>query len=436
MRGVVEVSIDHTYHGLYLTPGMWFYGSMILGDTLEPVVRKLIHGQQPLASHYADFADVIHDVFVSEVDPKPGLIMVLTTMFSLALSASQINRGVRALTEVAASLYYRTKGIQETAEMPLLIPPTLDDVRIERPWEITPAVFRRIVRVDPWLSWTERLRAEFRRNARIMRSPVLKQIIDKFWTNMEIEEAALLTDPTNNDQKIVRQEQRSQRQLIQAARRSIKRAIVLHDRFNNGETVRRFIAGEPVIAPGVTYDYQMQKHSSLIQGTIIRDTDMVPLSLTILNKQQAPLATGCLVINDVSVLDYLFHVKIAAANAETEQRMLQAMFITSVTERFFADPLHLMKGITDRYTAPLHTMDTLLEFAEQSSHQESRMTLCETWAKIARQVILEAADMDENYYQEVLCVGQDRKPFQRDNFAPVLDRAIEWFATRGLNRIH
>jgi len=107
--------------------------------------------------------------------------------------------------------------------------------------------------------------------------------------------------------------------------------------------------------------------------------------------------------------------------------MLRAMHITSVTETFFSDPLHITKGILDRYTAPLHTIDNILGFCIQSSHWEDRLMFYDIWRQMALKVVLEAADLDQRYYDEVLSICSGRDPFSRTAFTPGLEIAIQWF---------
>lgn len=423
MKSIVQVSMDHAYNGLYLTPDMWFYGSVVLGQSLGRVVQEVIHAEQPLTHHYANFAEVIYDVYnACEQDASP-LCRALMTLISLSMGQSHLDRGTWALSEVASSLYYRSQGIVETTEMPLLIPPELREVRIERPWEVTPLLFRRIIRVEPWLSWTELLRAEFRRNALTMSDPSILAVLRAFWESLVDKP---LKRPTP-DPKIIQQQQRADHRVNQAARRSIKRAVKLHERFHDGAALRTFINGDPLIIGGAAYDYCVQKCHSLLRSTIARDTGMTPVSMTIQNKQGAALATCCLVFRDVGVLDYLFHVRLMARNAVTEQQMLRAMHITSVTETFFSDPLHITKGILDRYTAPLHTIDNILGFCIQSSHWEDRLMFYDIWRQMALKVVLEAADLDQRYYDEVLSICSGRDPFSRTAFTPGLEIAIQWF---------
>ena len=350
---VVTTSVHHAMSGLYLSPDMAFFSSSSIANLLDDVVQTVIHSRQPLASSYAKFADCAHDRYTAWAQSQTTYVShdVLMAAYGLASTRYYIYRGLATMTSVACNICLHTLNYPEGGEYSRIIPSALRDMRIGSPTQVGPDTFQRIIATDPWVTWTERLRAQYRRTLRLLKAIDFKlgDALQQHSTEENEWETKEKCKPLHEQPEV---------------RRAIKRAVKLHGRIFHNDDVVRFMNGAVICIDGRLYNYRLIKSHSLLDGmTSNRQNRMAPCHLDIYNKQNKLLAGACLYFYDTSILDYLLNVRLYASNETTEMDMLHAMHMTSTTRAFFADPvLPTLKGIHDPATTPLHVVANLDQY--------------------------------------------------------------------------
>lgn len=357
---VVGISVDLTESGLYLTPDMWFYAYFGIADQLESPIQRILHDQQPLASSYAAFADYIYDHYLDSKSEGFYYGNILAALNALTETANHIERGLRSMLEVAFNIYNHVNHEPVHGNYPRVIPKEVAHLDLDKPWKIDRDVFRRLLAIDPWLSWTERLRAQYLRNKLcVQRGDMiygLKHGFDEAKSNL------VVPTPEQKRERLTKQYDAKM-----AARRSIKRAVKLHDRLFGLVDLRSFLAGDPLRIKGKMYNYtMMMRPGSLIEETIYRNTRVTPVHMYVYNKEGKQLASVCLYFEDTALLDHVANVKLYASNEETEWQMIRGFHIITATRAFFRDPvLPDLKGIHDPMMGPSHSIHNIMLYARK-----------------------------------------------------------------------
>jgi hypothetical protein len=353
MTAVVQTIATHALHGLYLPPDMWCAASYVLGNVLEECVDDM-HSQQPLTDTYDRFADVVNE-YHYRIEAARDLIDAqwldycdtMMAMADLAMTYQHITRGLTAAIELAFSIHCRTVGIADTALYPRIIPPTLDNMRIDTLAGISQTeTFLPIFTTEPWVSWLERLRAQQRRSQAVLRKHDAHEVLKSGYYG--------LADVVRN--RAVLRKHNLQRK---AAQRSIRRSVAMYGKLNRLADLRIFLQSsadndKALIVEGKRYDYHLTMHpESLFKETIHLNSKMTPLSTAVFNKAGQQLCNVCIYYRDTPLLDHVLSMMLNVSNAETELDVLNAMIVVQAPRAFYADPiLPAMKGLRDPSIAP------------------------------------------------------------------------------------
>jgi alkylhydroperoxidase/carboxymuconolactone decarboxylase family protein YurZ len=397
---VVTVSLGHCQDGLYLTPDALWIADHLMREALLPAVDLVCHRQQPLSHSYEVFADTVHDLAGIYASPKTWTVFPEDTQdifqqymafASLSGTKSQLDYGLRSIIAVATNMYFAGAKIAEDSRWPTIIPKALAGHRVEALDEIDTALFTRILRVNPWLSWTQRLRAQFRRDQRIL-SILTKE---RFATGVRFyQKLANVIDTEIVAEQTRQRDRRAKRQ----TRRSILRAIKLYGQFYGTQDVQRFLAGKQLTFPGTRYDYRVRRSErSLFTATERRNTGITPVHLDIYQKGGAYLAPACLVFADTPVLDHLLHLRLMVQNAETEQKLLDALFVVGISNKLFDDPLAQEKRITEAEAAPTTMVNNIMLHNDSSDQGFRRHAISTTVYQHAHAALTEALRYPDGY---------------------------------------
>lgn len=351
---VVSISAGHAMSGLYLSPDMRFFAAYMLPVELQDVVQTVIHSRQPTTASYANFADCVCERYINwnKAQTYYQCIDMLMAAYSLITTQSHIDRGLFVAVDAAIGIHLRTICFPNRGRYPRIIPEELRDMRIVSPAHVDRDTFQRIFSVEPWLTWTERLRAQYNRLHGLLVRPGLDLA-------KELRHCAKII--SDEERPIIK---RAALHECPVVRRAIKRAYKLHARVKGTEDLRRFLHGKSLKIEGKHYKYRVQFFGSLLSGMVDRNAKLAPCSLDLFNQRDEMLGSACLYFIDTSIIDYLLNLRLYSSNERTELEMLNAMHITSATSAFYRDPiLPKLKGITDPVVGPLHTAGNIEAYA-------------------------------------------------------------------------
>lgn len=354
-KDVVEVSTEVALYGLYVTSDMWLYSMFASHSELKNAVQTIIHAEQPLTSNYARYGDFLNESFhQATADGKSEFGSVLMNVGSFAGAQRQIDHAVHVMVEVAIAIIDKTNNLPDDSLYPRVIPDDFENLRFNRPLKVTRDDFQQMFMAEPWFSWIELMRGQMERNRRSVQNYNLIESLRIFRNN--------LMDAKGDKKATERREMAD----TQQARKAIKRAYKLHERIFGVSDVKSLINKQSVLIKGHHFNYRLDiQKGKLFKETIVRDSKMAPTWLYILGKKDGKeLGTACLYFNDTGLLDHLLNVKMCVSNASAELDMIKAFHITSVTKRFFDDPvLPDLKGVHDPVTAPLTTTENICRHA-------------------------------------------------------------------------
>lgn len=353
-KDVVEVSVEIALSGLYTTPDMRFFSMFADHQTLQDAVQTIIHSKQPLTSSYADYGDYLYESFHSSpVDSSHKLGAALMNLYSFTDSHAIIDHALNAIVEVAMNILKKTNNVPEDPTRFRIIPHELEHLRFTRPLKITRENFHEMFMCEPWLSWIELMRGQMERNQTAIANYNLAECA-RFFRSVLVKKG---------DPKTVKKVARRDENDLKQAKKAITRAYKLHERLFGVHDVKRLVKHHRVTIEGRHFDYHLSvERGHLFRDTIVRDSRMSPTWLAIIDKKdrKKELGTACLYFDDTALLDHLLNVKLCASNASAELDMVKAFHITSVTKRFFDDPLLPdLKGVHDPVTAPLTMVENI-----------------------------------------------------------------------------
>jgi hypothetical protein len=394
----VAVSLRHCWDGLLIPPDMFWFADFLLRPDLVPVLNRFCHQRQPRSPDYDRFAATVQDMATAYLSPEvwqvlpaglPALFRQFMALASLSNTKEQLDYGHSAMLAVATSMYFTGAGIVETSRWPQIIPRALADHQVSEIAAIDEHLFTRILRVDPWLSWTQRLRAQFQRDRCILST--LTE--DRFGRATRYYQ--LLCDRINAQQ--IKPSRQATWRAKQATRRSILRATKLYSQFYGTGDVQRFLAGETLTFHGTRYDYRVRRSRDLFSATERRDSGVTPVHLDIHQKNGDYLAPACLVFADTPLIDHLFHLRVMAQNPHAEQKMLDALFIVGISNALFDDPLAAEKGIDDVETAPTTLIANIMLHAGNSDKLRERNAIAQQVYQHANAALSEALRYPDGY---------------------------------------
>jgi hypothetical protein len=389
MRNVADVSAEIAANGLHFTSDMWLFAAYMHAEELLDAVQRIIHDKQPLTSSYVAYADHVYDEHNKMItaDPKLSAMDYMMTMASLSQSKHQITHALHSMFDLVLGIYLKSTNQSPDTKYPCVIPHELEDMRLTRPWQINRDTFRRIMTVDPWLSWTERMRAQYQRNMFVIQ----KTDLGRFFNYMGKHEDLFIEELVERI-PIISAERKS-------ARKAIKRAVKLHDRIHGMQDVRTFISGKPLRIEGKRFNYNLKmNHNGLFEGMIHRNTKVAPCHMDVYDKMDNHMCSVCLYFTDVSLLDHILNVKLFARNEETELDMIRAFHVMTATVAFYADPiLPDIKGIHDPVTAPLTVVENITLHSVHSHRWALRRMLYQPLMKAARAAFDEVVPLPEHY---------------------------------------
>ncbi len=357
---IVDISLYNSYYGLHITGDAWNYGTLTSGDVIREAAKDIIHSSQPKNENYVRFGEYISNLF--ETDPDKNLLMPITETCALTGLKCQIEVCLNSMSYLVLSIYMKTNGETNDTEYPCIIPMELRDLRIENLGNVTEKTFERIVQVDPWASYLKLLKNQFKKMQSVFEKPEDTALSVKEWF-------AILRSG------LIKPNPKRRQQDIREAQHSIKRAVKLHEKFNNIDQLNKFLRDDRMVISGNYYDYHIQKAAfSIIDKTIYRNDCVCPVSMKIVDKNGKKLGGMCVYFDDTSILDHLLNVKLFASNKQTEMDMLRAGHMTETTRLFFLDPmLPQIKGILDPLEAPLHLVGNIDSHCHDVAYDSIRM---------------------------------------------------------------
>lgn len=394
---IVETSASHAMSGLYMTPDMWFFAAHMVPDILSDSVQSIIHSKQPLTASYVEWSDHVYETYHDWIIQPCHFGTIgefMMVVANLRFTKWQIELCVNSMVAVAVSIYRKSNDMPDNGKYLPIIPPELEGIRFARPWNIDRRFFRKMLTIDPWLSYTERLRGQFNRSKSVVTKydfGILMQInADHI---REIDEKKIA------DVRAIKLKEREKAKELADAHRAIKRAVKLHERVIGLDDLKVFLSFKPMKIKGCRFDYTLtMRENSLIDGTIKRESRMAPAHLDIFSKDGAELGSACLYFFDTSLLDYILHVRLHASHPETELEMLQAMHIMSTTKAFYSDPmLPDLKGIHDPVTGPILLTENIFLHAIDPANQDIQEALHPLLKPIALQAFNEVMHFPAGY---------------------------------------
>jgi hypothetical protein len=389
---VVTITALNAVNGLYLTPDMYFCVVNIAASSEPSPVIDFVHrfhATQPHTESYDEFSDIAGDAFLDWRDEnRQGPVPVYRSHFGevammaedLASTYTQIRRGLYAAVDVALAVHLRSIQAPDDTEYRRVIPAGLAEMRIEQLDDITSDTFFRILSVEPWVSWIERLRAQKQRSANYLsRSDTELMLGEGTRVLLDI----LKEYHTRKASKLRQIEYRR----LAAARKSIRKSIKLFERLNGMADLRRFLASrnEPPTGPrlglvieGHTYDYHLfMRPNSLLRTTLDCNSRISPAGTVVYNKQGKRLCDLCLFFEDMPLLDNVMATALSAKNETTELEMLHAACVIDTPRWFYDDPiLPDLKNLHDPATVPT-MIENVFNYTDSlaDDHRHMRDTL-------------------------------------------------------------
>lgn len=323
-----------------------------------------------------------------------GDSMLMTA--DIATSYGQIRRGMYAAVDLALAIHLHTINAKDVAQYRRVIPAPLVDMRIEDVNKVNVETFYRILAVDPWVSWMERLRAQKQRTARVLR----EEDAAEFLAEGTQELLKTIIDLVKA-KKIERELHKAER----AAHKSIRKAVKTFGRLFDIKDLRTFLASDranPLLIQGHAYDYSLTKRrGSLIRSTIHLDTGMATVGTAVFSKSGERLCDLCLYFEDTPVIDCVMATILNVRNEETELDMLRAACVMDTPRDFYEDPvLPDLKGLHDPATAPTTLVENVLAHATTlpiSTHSLVRDSLRETALPMAYRAFKEINQLGKQY---------------------------------------
>jgi hypothetical protein len=332
-----------------------------------------MHLSQPRDADYDAFADVVNDCYLDRQEKYPDVAGMFsrTAMVAADLSGTYcfIKRGMQAMVDLVFAIHLRSIGCPDDALYRRVIPPELADMRLEHPSAISMQTFLRILSIEPWRSWLERLRAQKQRSVKQLMTPYIGESL--YQDVRVIVAASKLRLVEENAQR------RMQPVVSKIARKSIIKSFKMFERLNNTSLLRRFLAsasgGEPVSVEGHRYNYRIKMYpNTLIKLTINCNLKMTYMSTNIYSKQDEWLCQICHYFKQTPILDSVLATTLTVRNADTELEFLKAACVIEATRKFYDDPLlPTLKDIPDPVAAP-GMIENIFRFADTYNNEPLR----------------------------------------------------------------
>jgi hypothetical protein len=357
----VDATAEIALQGLYLTPDIWFSASYHTSSILHNVVDKM-HEKQPLTTDYEIFsekADVAYHLLgyaTTPADPPTSadrdegirLIDLMMMAADLSITYGQINRAMHAAADLASTILLRSINAEDDAKYHRAIPAALDDLSIPDIEHVNVEIFHRILTVEPWVSWMERLRAQKQRTTRAL-------LLDNAGDHLVDGITEIYQDRKTAPD--YRAELRNLWKRNRAAHKSIRKSTDLFDRILGVEARRNFLhswKSQPLHIEGHRYNYRLYlRPDSLMKTTLNTDTRLATVGTVMFDKAGERLAEICHYFHDTPALDCVISTALNVRNEETELDLLRAACVIDAPRSFYRDPiLPELKGLNDPATAP------------------------------------------------------------------------------------
>ena len=376
MEDVIQATAFNAMNGLYLTPDMCFCATNVAAIELDVIVDRF-HSKQPRNSDYEELADAVNDLFYvwKTKLPAPDRPSIGTWFGDLAMMTADlsttyrlIRRGMYAALDLALAVHLRDTGIADDAPYRRVIPSGLENMHLGSIEDITVDTFLRILAVDPWQSWMERLRAQKQRSIQSLALAYADKMLTRGTEYILESLDNLAQSPSPLKALYIARRQ---------ARKSIRKSIKLFDRLGRTDDLRQFLnsasqatggdAG-PLLVNGRNYDYALlMRPGLLLSSTINCNSKMAPFGITVYNKQGNQLCGICAYFEHTPLLDNVLAIALSVQNERTEMEMLDAACVFDTSRWFYTDPvLPVLKGLPDPIMAPT-LVDNIINYADSLS---------------------------------------------------------------------
>lgn len=113
--------------------------------------------------------------------------------------------------------------------------------------------------------------------------------------------------------------------IIRAGRRAVMRSIDIYARFRGMDEIRRFIVGSEITYEGTLFNYKVQKTQSILRQTMYPAGHHIPYRLKLVNKAKpnGHMATGCVYIPSLPVIDQLLALSFHIQDERDERKLLE-----------------------------------------------------------------------------------------------------------------
>ena len=126
---------------------------------------------------------------------------------------------------------------------------------------------------------------------------------------------------------------------LEAARKSIKKAVKLFTRLFGDQKIKAFLSGHEFIVNGKMYDYRITKSKfhKVIDHHIKCDGGHIPYDLELITKDNIVLASLCIYVENTPVIDQLIALCLYVQNEENEIEYLQQANFSKKTPAYWND---------------------------------------------------------------------------------------------------
>src|ERR1044072_6336857 len=175
MEEGILVSVWSAESGLRLTADMAFFATEFIGHHLEDSVKHL-HSQQLTTESTDWFADRVSDLTAHHQS-------ILSERMMACGGLSRTYRAVKcwyaSAVQTAVNIHLNTINAEDNCEYPRVVPHELASMRIATPEQINRDTLWRILTREPWLSYTEQVRAQQHRLAKTFTKPGAVEMLPK-----------------------------------------------------------------------------------------------------------------------------------------------------------------------------------------------------------------------------------------------------------------
>lgn len=375
-ENVVTTTAINALSGLHLTTDMFFCATHFTWRALENFVDEM-HLRQPNDSDYDAFADMVNDNYHDWTVRYPVSSANTGVMFNrtaiaaadLAGTYGHIKRGMQAMVDLVFAIHLRSKGYPDDGMYRRVIPPELVDMRLDRITTINVSTFLRILNIDPWRSWLQRLRAQKQRT--------VTQLANEYVSKQLEEEVRLLVGASKLKFAVIDAwKQKHDAETSRIARKSIIKSFKMFERLDATDLLRRFLAsatGEAVEIEGHAYNYQIKMYANTLYTlTLDCNLKMTYMSTHVYNKQGERLCQVCHYFKETPILDSVLATVLTVRNPETELEFLNAACIVEAPRWFYDDPLlPILKNMSDPAAAP-GMVENIFRFADTYNNEPLR----------------------------------------------------------------